>query len=425
MLTFLRNTWKTPDLRNKILFTLAIILLYRILAHIPMPGANISQLRAAADGSALLGLLNLFSGGGLSNFSIAALGLSPFITASIIIQLLTMAIPHLEELSKEGESGQNKINRYTRILTVPLAIIQGISVFALLRANGLVNTLDTYQIALLLIVLTAGTMLVTWMGELITEKGIGNGVSILIFAGILAGFPTTIINAVSANTAGAGVFFILAAIAAAVIAGIVYITEGERPIPVQYASKVAGNRTVGGQSSYIPVRVNQAGVIPIIFASSLVTLPLIAAQFFVNSDIKWLADTAVFIQANFSSTGLLYGAIYFLLVLGFAFFYSTIAFNPERISEDLQKRGGFVPGIRPGAPTKKFLQQTSSRITLIGGLFLAAIAVLPLTTSAFFPDATSLAIGGTSLLIIVSVILETAKQIQAMMVMRNYEGFLR
>ncbi len=425
MIKFLRNVWSTPDLRSKLLFTIGIVVLYRVLAHVPMPGANVAQLQSAMNGDALLGMLNLFSGGGLVNFSIAALGLGPFITASIVIQLLTMAIPKLEELSKEGESGQNKINRYTRYLTVPLAILQGISIFALLRNYGVVNAMDLTHTILLLITLTAGTMLVVWLGELITERGIGNGISILIFAGILAGFPVTIGNAVAAATGGYGAFFIIAIIAVAVIAGIVYITEGQRPIPVQYASKVAGNRTTGGQSSYIPLRVNQAGVIPIIFASSLIMLPTVASSYLVNSQWDWLAQASRFIQANFASTGLAYGVVYFLLVLAFTFFYSTIAFNTDRITEDLQKRGGFVPGIRPGPPTKRFLQQTSTRITLIGGLFLAFIAILPLTMGAFFPDAASLALGGTSLLIIVSVILETSKQMQAMLVMRNYEGFLR
>jgi preprotein translocase subunit SecY len=425
MIRLFKSIWQTPDLRSRILFTLMILVLFRVLAYIPMPGVNVIQLRNLFNQNQLLSLLNLFSGGGLANFSIITLGLNPYINASIIVQLLTMVFPSLEELSKEGESGQTKINQYTRYLTLPLALIQGVGVWILLRNQSIISSGDYIKAALLILTMIAGTMLLIWMGELITEKGVGNGVSLLIFAGILANFPTTLGQAFQAQTNQNGLtFVILAAIALIVIAGVVFITEGQRRIPVQYAKRLSGNRLVGGQSTHIPLRVNQAGVIPIIFAISLVLLPGTIASYLIHVPNAAVAHAAQLVQGFFNNTGY-FALIYFFLVLAFSFFYSSISFNPQRIAEDMQKNGGFVPGIRPGKPTADHLQGILVRITLIGGLFLGFIAVLPYATRALFPDVSSLALGGTSLLIVVSVILETSKQIEAMLVMRNYEGFLR
>ena len=425
MIRLLRNIWNTPDLRSKILFTLFIILVYRILTFVPMAGVNVAQLKSLISNNQLLDLINLFSGGGLANFSIVGLGLNPYINASIIIQLLTMVFPKLEELSKEGEQGQQKINRYTRYLTVPLAVVQGIGAYALLRSQGVIQTMDLVHVALLILTMTAGALLLVWLGELITEKGIGNGVSILIFAGILAQMPIQFQQALATQTSQNGmVWGILGIMAVVIVMGIVFITEGQRRIPVQYAKRLSGNKLVGGQSTYIPLRVNQAGVIPIIFAISLVLLPGTIASYFINYDIDWVAKTAQSVQAFFNDT-FYFALIYFVLVVAFSFFYSTVTFNPARISEDLQKYGGFIPGIRSGKSTGDYLQQILVKITLIGGLFLGVIAVLPYILRAAFPDIGSLALGGTSLLIVIAVILETAKQIESMLVMRNYEGFLR
>lgn len=425
MIRLLRNIWNTPDLRSKILFTLLLLAVYRVLAYVPMPGVDISRLQSLISNNQLLDLINLFSGGGLANFSVVGLGLNPYINASIIIQLLTMVFPKLEELSKEGEQGQQKINRYTRYLTVPLAIVQGIGAYALLRSQGVIQSMDVLHIGLLVLTMTAGALLLVWLGELITEKGIGNGVSILIFAGILARLPITVQQALQTQTSQSGmVWLVLAVITVLIIMGIVFITEGQRRIPVQYAKRLSGNRLVGGQSTYIPLRVNQAGVIPIIFAISLVLFPGTIASYLVNVKIDWVAHSATAVQAFFNDT-FYFALIYFILVVAFSFFYSTVTFNPNRIAEDLQKYGGFIPGIRPGKATNDYLQQILIKVTLIGGLFLGVIAVLPYILRALFPDVGSLALGGTSLLIVIAVILETAKQVESMLVMRNYEGFLR
>jgi preprotein translocase subunit SecY len=425
MIRLLRSIWNTPDLRSKILFTLLLLAAYRVLAYVPMPGVDISRLQALISNNQLLDLINLFSGGGLANFSVVGLGLNPYINASIIIQLLTMVFPKLEELSKEGEQGQQKINQYTRYLTVPLAIIQGIGAYALLHSQGVIQSLDLLHIGLLVLTMTAGSLLLVWIGELITEKGIGNGVSILIFAGILARLPVTIQQALQTQTSQGGlVWLVLAIIAVIIVMGIVYITEGQRRIPVQYAKRLSGTKLVGGQATYIPLRVNQAGVIPIIFAVSLVLFPSTIASYLVNVKIQWVAQSAVAVQSFFNNT-FYFALLYFILVVAFSFFYSTVTFNPTRIAEDLQKYGGFIPGIRPGKSTSDYLQQILVKITLIGGLFLGVIAVLPYVLRAIFPDVGSLALGGTSLLIVIAVILETAKQVESMLVMRNYEGFLR
>lgn len=425
MIRLLRNIWNTPDLRSKILFTLFLLAIYRILAYVPMPGVDISRLHSLIANNQLLDLINLFSGGGLANFSVVGLGLNPYINASIIIQLLTMVFPSLEELSKEGEQGQMKINRYTRYLTVPLAIVQGIGAYALLRSQSVIQSMDYVHIGLLVLTMTAGALLLVWLGELITEKGIGNGVSILIFAGILARLPVTLQQALATQTSqNSMVWIVLAAVTLLIVMGTVFITEGQRRIPVQYAKRLSGNKMVGGQSTFIPLRVNQAGVIPIIFAISLVLFPGTIASYLVGAKISWLAHSAQAVQSFFNNTTY-FALIYFLLVVAFSFFYSSVTFNPARVAEDLQKYGGFIPGIRPGQSTVRYLQQILTRITLIGGLFLGVIAVLPYILRALFPDVGSLALGGTSILIVIAVILETAKQVESMLVMRNYEGFLR
>jgi len=427
-LNILRNAWKTPDLRAKVVFTLLLLTIYRIIAHIPIPGVNFEALKNLFAQNQFLGLLNMFSGGALANFSIIALGLNPYINSSIIFQLLGMVFPKIEEMQKEGESGMRKINQYTRILTVPLAAIQSISIYFLLRSQGIIQGLKVSELAILIITLTTGAVLLVWLGELITEYGIGNGISFLIFAGILSGMPISITQ-IAVTQTGEGFFnlILFAALALLVIGGIVLVNEAQRQIPIQYARRVRGTRQYGGGTTHLPLRLNQAGVIPIIFAISLMLIPGMVANFIVNSGINMprVINIAQFISDLFTHDNLFYAAFYFILVLAFTYFYTAVTFNPEKIAENLQKNGGFIPGIRPGRITANYLNWILTRITLPGAIFLGVIAVLPMLTRFAFPTMGNvLSLGGTSILIVVSVVLETVKSMEAMMLMRSYEGFL-
>lgn len=402
-----------------------IFLVFRFLAHIPVAGVNIEQLKALFDQNQFLGFLNIFSGGSLANFSIMALGLNPYINASIVLQLLTMVFPKLEELSKEGESGRRKINQYTRFLSVPFSVLQAIGVFALLRSQGLVTSLAPIDFLAFIFTLVAGSMLLVWMGELITEKGIGNGISLLIFAGIVGQLPTLLGQTFSTVTPQSTLSLLsFGALSLAVIVGIIVVNEATRQIPVHYAKRMRGNRMYGGQSTHLPLRLNQAGVIPIIFAVSIVLLPSLLASVFGTSQNPTLRGVAEWINIWFSATGFMYNALYFLLVVGFTFFYTAVVFNPKKISEEIQKYGGFIPGVRPGKPTSSYLNYILTRITLVGAVFLGLVAILPEIARAV-TGLQTLLLGGVSMLIVVSVVLETFKAIEANLVMRNYEGFLK
>ncbi len=429
MIERLRQLWKVRDLRNTLLFVFAMLVIFRILAHIPIPGINPTGLKSVLEGNPLLGLLNLFSGGGLQNFSVVMLGVGPYITASIIMQLLTMVIPRLEAIQKDGEQGQNRINQYTRYLTVPLTILQAYSTMIFLKKQGAANVLGSmtmFQTVTAIAAVVGGTMLLMWIGELINEKKVGNGISLIIFAGIVSRVPQSIqqtLAVVDSTQIFTMVTFILIGIIT--IAGVVFVTEGQRNIPVTYAKRVMGNQTVGGAgvNTHLPLRVNQAGVIPIIFAVSIILFPPLIAQFFTTSAVPWVAHFAVWVRDFFQNQSY-YGIMYFVLVVAFTYFYTAVVFQPHQIAENLQKQGGFIPGIRPGEPTSKYLGFVSNRIILGGALFLGVIAVLP-TIMQSTTGVKNLAIGGTSLLIVVSVVLESVKQVQAQLVMRDYEAFYK
>ncbi len=420
----LRQIWQARDLRNKILFVLAMMVVYRIAAHIPIPGIDASNLKDFFASNQILGLVNVFSGGGLKNFSIVMLGVGPYITASIILQLLVMIVPKLEEIQKEGESGQRRINNYTRWLTVPLAMINGYGFIVLLQrqGQGLIGELSIFQWITAIAVATAGTMLLVWIGELITTKKVGNGTSLIIFAGIVASLPNSIGNTLAVFDASSQIFnvamFIL--IGLVTIVSIVIISEGQRNIPVSYARQNRGSSTFGSVNTHLPLRVNQAGVIPIIFAISVVLFPPLLARFFETSNVAWVADFSSKVIALFGNQ-LFYGIAYFVLVFAFTYFYTAVVFKPEQIAENLQKQGGFIPGIRPGVQTSDYLMSVMNRIILAGALFLGIISVLPLIVEQA-TRLTTLTVGGTSILIVVAVVIETVKQIDAQLVMRDYDG---
>ncbi len=428
----LSQIWKVKDLRNRIIFVALLLVATRILAHIPIPGIELSNLRSLLSSNQLLGLFDIFSGGGLRNFSIVMLGVGPYITASIIIQLLTIIIPKLGELQKEGgEAGRMKINQYMRYLTVPLTAIQGYGTIVLLsRTTSIgIGNFSAFQWFVILLSITAGTMILLWIGEQITEYKIGNGVSLIIFAGIVAGLPTAAQQAyVSISNAGATlsgqtIITLLSylAVALIVIGGIVLITEAQRNIPVSYAKRVRGNKLYGGVNTHLPLRINQAGVIPIIFAISILLFPGLIANFFSQAKTEAVAKFATSVN-NFFQNQTYQGIIYFILVVAFTYFYTAIVFNPDEISENVQKQGGFIPGLRPGRQTADFLYKVLNRITLVGALFLGFVAVLPNIVQGF-THTQALTLGGTSLLIVVSVVIEVMKQVQSQMVMRDYEDF--
>lgn len=418
--------FKAPDLRKKVLVIVGLLAVYRVAAHIPVPGIETDALRQLFSGNQLLGLLDIFSGGGLSNVSVVMLGVAPYITASIVMQLLTMIVPRLELLQKEeGEAGRRKIQTYTRLLTVPLAVIQGYGFLTLLTrsvssAGAPPITFTPVQLLLTILTVTAGTVFLMWVGELITERGLGNGVSLIIFLGIVAQAPQSLRQLlVLWDPSKLPTYLSFIFVAVVVTAGVVFVTEAQRNIPVTYAKRVRGGRLLGGVATHLPLRVNQAGVIPIIFALSLLLFPGVVAQFFTASGNAAVARVAHSIVGLFN-VNWFYGLFYFLLVVVFTYFYTAIIFDPKKISEHLQKQGGFVPGLRPGPMTAAFLKRVVNRITLAGALFLGTVAVLPLVLQGF-TRSPALTIGGTGLLIVVSVILETMKQVDAQLTMREYE----
>ncbi|MHB1294497.1 MAG: preprotein translocase subunit SecY [Anaerolineae bacterium] len=431
MLQAVGSAFKLPDLRRKIVFTLVILVIYRLAAHIPVPGVDAEALRSVFQQNQLLGLLDMFSGGAMSNFSVMAMGVYPFITAQIVLQLLQPIIPPLAELQKEGAAGRQKMNTYTHLLTIPLALLQAIGQTSILArpsaASGAVianfgfsgaNLLPTVST---LITLAAGTMFAIWLGELIDEEGIGNGLSIIIFGGIVAGIPESLGQLWVSNPWSILVFLIITIIT---MVGIVVVQEGQRRIPVNYAKRVRGTKIYGGQSTHIPMQVNSAGMIPLIFAVSIIMFPSVVASYFVGSNIAWLASIARFVSTVFDSNGVIYWVLYFVLVVGFTYFYTDVIFRQQDLPETLRRQGGFIPGIRPGARTAEFLSGVLRRITLVGALFLGIVAILPFLVRPLVGTSQML-VTSTGLLIVVGVVLDTMKQLEAQLLMRHYEGFIK
>ena len=424
-LAVFRNAFKTGEVRKKLLFTAGIFLVFRVFAHIPVSGVNIASLKSLFAQNQFLGLLDIFSGGTLANFSVMALGLNPYINASIILQLLTLVFPKLEALSKEGEAGRQKINQYTRFLTVPLAVLQAFGMYALLRSQGIISLLSPVLLISFIVTMTAGTMLLVWLGELITEKGVGNGISLLIFAGIVGRIPVLAGQAFSTTTMENSFNSLtLLGLGIIVIGAIVTMNEATRRVTIYYAKRVRGNKMYGGQSTHLPLRLNQAGVIPIIFAVSLVLLPSLISNYLKGAGNPVLINISNLLSSWFNPQGVFYNLLYFTLVVAFTYFYTAVIFNPKKIAEEIQKYGGFIPGIRPGTPTAHYLSYILTRITLAGALFLGMIAILPTIASAA-TNVQTLLVGGTGILIVVSVILETIRAIEAQLVTRNYEQFTK
>ncbi len=423
MLEKITQIFKIRELRNKILFILGILIVFRIAANVPLPGVNVEQLRRLFEGNQLLGMLNVFSGGGLSNISIVMLGVGPYITASIIMQLLTMIIPRVEQMYKEeGEAGRQKFNMITRWLTVPLAVIQTFSMVTLLRSQGVLSASSIFDVSVVVVIATAGTIFLMWLGELITEKGIGNGVSLIIFAGIVSSLPSSVSQLfLTFDSTQIFMYIGLFLVTLVTIGGVVLVTEGQRNIPVSYAKRIRGGQTFGGSSSHLPLRVNQAGVIPIIFAMSIMLFPGMIATFLTKASSPFVAHWATVVNTLFQNQ-VFYSSMYFVLIVMFTYFYTAVVFDPVKISENLQKQGGYIPGIRPGTTTADFLYKIMNRITLTGSIFLGTIAVLPFIVQGLTGNQ-SMQIGGTSILIVVSVVIETIKQIESQLVMRDYEGF--
>ena len=426
MLQTLRNAWKIEELRKKILFTLVIILLYRLGNAIPVPDVNIALLNAyfAQQQSTILGLLDVMSGGAFSNATLFALSIQPYINASIIIQLLCIAIPSLERLSKEGgEEGRKKIASITRYATVAIGLIQGFAYYMLIKNNNMLNAdaQGIWSAIVIILTFTSGSALIMWLGEQITEFGIGNGISMILFASIISRLPTSLITTVRNITAGnlqwwLALLMLIGAVAMIVL--IVFVNDAERRIPVQYAKRVVGRKMYGGQSTHLPMKVNMSGVMPIIFAQSIASVPATIVAFTGKTD-GW-------VNTWFSNNSIPYAIIYFLLIIFFAYFYSTIQFNPVEVANNLKKNGGYIPGFRPGKPTSEFIQKVLNKITLFGAIYLGIIAIVPILISHFSNAAalTGLSLGGTSIIIVVGVALETVRALEAQMLMRNYKGFL-
>jgi preprotein translocase subunit SecY len=437
MLQAVINAFRIADLRRKILFTLAMLLVFRVVAHVPVPGVDFSKLNTAFDPNnqfaGLLGVLSIFSGGTLRNFSVAAMGVYPYITASIIIQLLTGVIPRLTELSKEGEAGRNQINKYTHWLTIPLAALQGFgqaqlmqTQFGALPGFGLfgANWLMSWTT---IVSMVCGTMFLVWLGELITENGVGQGISIIIFGGIVSNLPLQVAQLWQTSSTGTSIFSIglFIVIGLATVVGIVLINEGQRRIPVHYSRSImrGGRMMRQAGSSFIPLRVNSSGMIPLIFALSIMSFPVILAGFFTAASTSWVRDTALWLYGNFQPTTLQYNLIYFLMVVLFTFFYTSVVFSQQRIAENLQKSGGAVPGIRPGPNTDRFLNTVLTRITVAGALFLGVVAIAP-WLAAQITQVSATTFTSTALLIVVGVAIDTMKQLEAQLLMRRYEGFI-
>jgi preprotein translocase subunit SecY len=437
VLTAFARAFRTPDLRKKLLFTLGIMVLFRLGSHIPVPGVDYTAVQTCVKevggSGGLFGLVNLFSGGALLQLTIFALGIMPYITASIILQLLTVVIPRLEALKKEGQAGTTKITQYTRYLTVALAVLQGTGLVATARGGSLFGTCTVasqiipnqsiFTTITMVITMTSGTAMIMWLGELITDRGIGNGMSILMFLSIAAGFPGALwAIKKSGKIAGGWVeFFVVIAVGLAMVGLVVFVEQAQRRIPVQYAKRMVGRRSYGGTSTYIPLKVNQAGVIPVIFASSLLYIPSLLVQFSGSTAgwANWIRDNMV------KGDHPVYIVTYFLLIVFFAFFYVAISFNPEEVADNMKKYGGFIPGIRAGRPTAEYLSYVLNRITWPGAMYLGLIALVPTVALVLFNASGNFPFGGTSILIIVGVGLETVKQIESQLQQRNYEGFLR
>ncbi|MFA6050584.1 MAG: preprotein translocase subunit SecY [Candidatus Paceibacterota bacterium] len=422
ILSKLKLVFRDTVLRKRIIITVVLLAVFRLLASIPIPGVDQAQLARFFGGSQFFGLLDIFSGGGLSNLSIVMIGVSPYITASIIMQLLTMMSPRLKALyQEEGEAGRKKFSQWSRLISVPLALLQAVGFIFLLEKQGVIVHLTSFDLAVNVIVVTTGSILLMWLGEIITEFGIGNGISLIIFSGIIASLPQAISQLIFAYDPSMLLSYIaFLVVAIAIIAAVVYITEAERPIPVTYAKRVRGNRVYGGISTYLPLRLNQAGVIPIIFALSILLFPQLILNVLQGiitdpSIQSWITTLLGFLANNW-----VYAVMYFLLVFVFTYFYTAVTFDPHQIAENLQKNGAFIPGVRPGGSTSEYIGKVLTRITLVGALFLGTIAVLPLVIKALMPHINSIAIGGTALLIAVSVILDLVKKVDAQISMREY-----
>jgi len=420
----IKKIWKLKELRNKILFVFAMLVIFRAIAAIPVPDIDTTRLARFFENNQLFGLLNVFSGAGMDNFSLVMMGVGPYITSSIVMQLMTVVIPAVEKwYREEGEIGRKKFQQVTRILTVPFSLVQSFGMITLLKSQQVINQVQGLELVQIKIIVTAGTMFLMWLGELITEKGIGNGTSLIIFAGILANIPNAIRQTATTwdpTQLFSYVLFFAAAII--VIAGVVFVTEGQRNIPVTYARRVSGRGMVSS-SSYLPLRVNQAGVIPIIFAMSILLFPNMIANVISTIGSEKVKDIALSVS-SFLQNQWVYGIMYFLLVVAFTYFYTTVTFEPTKVGENLQKQGGYIPGVRPGRSTAEYLTRILNRVTLAGALFLGTIAVLPYIVQGL-THIQAMSIGGTSLLIAVSVALDSMKQVDSQLVMRDYDGFLK
>ena len=425
------NAFRTPDLRRKLLFVLLIIVIFRAGSQIPAPGVNVANVQSClsdVEDTGIYNLINLFSGGALLQLTIFALGIMPYITASIILQLLVVVIPRLEALKKEGQAGQTKITQYTRYLTLGLALLQATGIVALARSGNLLQGCNrsllhsngTQTFLVMVITMTAGTAVIMWLGELITERGVGNGMSILIFCQVVATFPSAMWAV--RQQQGWWTFGVVLVIGLVIVAAVIFIEQAQRRIPVQYARRMVGRKMFGGSSTYIPLKVNQAGIIPVIFASSLLYLPAMAVQFNQNSDSQWIGWVSKYFVTGDHP---LYMALYFVLIVFFTYFYVSITFNPNEVADNMKKYGGFIPGIRAGKPTEDYLSYVLSRITAPGALYLGLIALIPLIALVLINANQNFPFGGTSILIMVGVALDTVKQIESQLQQRNYEGFLR
>lgn len=417
--------FRIKELRKKILFVLAILVVSRLVAAIPIPGIDTEKLESFFSGNQFFGMINIFTGGAMSRLSIAMLGLSPFITATIIMQLLTMIFPHLKEMYQEsGGKGREKFNQYARIATIPLAMLQSFGFLNLLEKQGIISNLTSVELLTNIITITAGAVFLMWLGELISQKGIGNGISLLIFAGIVGRIPSQLGQTIYTWEVTQVLSYLIFAITALiVIASVVFITEGQKNIPVSYAKRIRGHRMYGGASTFLPLRINQAGVIPIIFAISVLLFPGMIASFMAGSSNPTIVNIANTLNSVFENK-LFYAFLYFVLVVAFTYFYTAVTFDPKNVAENLQKSGGFIPGIRPGSNTAQYISYILNRITLVGAVFLGLVAILPMIIQGLTGVTTfQFMIGGTAVLIIVSVVLQTMKQIKAQLVMRDYETF--
>lgn len=416
------KAFRFPELRKKIFFTLFIVIIFRLLAHVPVPGVNTDAIRSYLQNNIFFGMFDLFSGGGFQNFSIVTLGMAPYINVSIVMQLLTVMIPSLEELQKEGEYGREKINMYTRLLTLPMAMVESYGIYFLLSKQGILPALNVFNLIILVLTMTAGALIMVWFGELITEYGIGNGISMLIFISIIGRIPATMVGFVNTITAD-NLFnnLIFAAVAILVIVGVVLVNEGTRNIEIEYGRRGSRSEKV---TNYLPIKINQVSVVPILFAVSVVMIPSLISAPLQAATNGFAHNLGVFFATNFHQNSWSYNLSYFILVIAFTYFYTSVQFNPEKIADDIKKRGGFIPGIRPGKNTTQYLKYIVDRITLSGAVFLGLIAILPYLIHSYI-GTSSVTIGGTSLLIVVSVVLETIRQVESLTVTRSYESFLK